>query len=172
MFLAFYWCIQYNLEYPTQNKNTSQFKFIIPSWSHYFQFIIFDLHQLFPAFICAYNIGSLVNCLLGVRIFNSVPVFFLFWGYNFILSAIVFFGSNFTSSSRFNGDSGGKLSSSKSRIKISGLFRTFTLFYELSESLLYWVVYIFKILTYSFGAVLITTFIVSLILFPQLHNLA
>ena len=37
----------------------------------------FDLY-VFPAFICANNIGKLVNSLFGVNIFNPVPSFFLF----------------------------------------------------------------------------------------------
>ena len=32
---------------------------------------LFNLHELFPAFICDNNIGSLVNSLFGVKIFNS-----------------------------------------------------------------------------------------------------
>ena len=47
-------------------------------------------------FTCAYNIGSLVNNFFGVKIFNPVPVFFLFRGFNFTLAAIVSSGSNFT----------------------------------------------------------------------------
>ena len=63
----------------------------------------FVLHELFPAFICANNFGSLVNSLFGVEIFNTVPVLFLFQGFNFILSAIVSSDSNFTSSLSSNG---------------------------------------------------------------------
>ena len=49
----------------------------------------FSLSELFPAFIFAYNIGSLVNSLFGVKILNPVPVFLLSRGFNFTLSAIV-----------------------------------------------------------------------------------
>ena len=33
----------------------------------------FNLYELFPAFICANNIGSLINNLFGVKILNSFP---------------------------------------------------------------------------------------------------
>ena len=56
----------------------------------------FNLFELFQAFVCANNIGSLVNGLFGVKTFNPVPAFFR--GINFTLSAIVSCGSNFTSS--------------------------------------------------------------------------
>ena len=52
--------------------------------------------QLFSAFICANNIGSVANNLFGVMIFNPVPVLFLFERFNFLFSAIVSSGSNFT----------------------------------------------------------------------------
>ena len=58
----------------------------------------FNLFELFLALICAKNIGSLVNSLFGVEIFNPVPVVFLFRGFSFTLSAIVSSGSNSTSS--------------------------------------------------------------------------
>ena len=35
----------------------------------------FNLNELFPVFIRANDIGSLVNSLLGVKILNHVPVF-------------------------------------------------------------------------------------------------
>ena len=54
---------------------------------------------MFPAFICAINIGSIVNNLLGVKFFNPVLVVFLFQGFNFTLSAIIFSGSSTSSSS-------------------------------------------------------------------------
>ena len=41
-----------------------------------------NLFELFPAFICGNNIGSLVNNLLGVKIFNPVHVVFLFRGHD------------------------------------------------------------------------------------------
>ena len=72
----------------------------------------FNLFELFSAFTCTNNIGSLVNNLFGDNIFNPVPSFFLFWGFNFALSAIVSFYSNFSSSSSSNGSIGGKSSSS------------------------------------------------------------
>ena len=31
---------------------------------------IFNLYELFPAFVCADNIGSLVNNLFGVKLFK------------------------------------------------------------------------------------------------------
>ena len=43
---------------------------------------------MFPAFICANNIESLVNNLFGGKVFNPVLVFFLSGGFNFTLSAI------------------------------------------------------------------------------------
>ena len=91
----------------------------------------FNRYALLTAFICANNIGRLVNNLFGVKIFNHVSV--IFRRFNFILSTIISSGSNFTSSS----PSSGKSSSSKSSVKLSGLSRTFTLFFEYSESLPY-----------------------------------
>ena len=37
--------------------------------------LFFSLIELFSALICAYNIGSMVNNLFGVNIFNPFPVF-------------------------------------------------------------------------------------------------
>ena len=34
-----------------------------------------NLYELFKAFICGNNIGSLVNSLFGVKTFNPVPSF-------------------------------------------------------------------------------------------------
>ena len=119
--------------------------------------LFFNLFELFPAFIFANNIGNLVNNSFGVNVFYPVPLILLFRGFNFILTAIVSSGSNFTSSS----PSSGKSSSSKSRAKHSGLFRTFSLFFESSESLSYWVIYMFKSLSYNLDSVLITTFLFS-----------
>ena len=65
--------------------------------------LFFNLYELFPAFICSNNIGSLVNKLLRVKVFNHILVIFIFWGFNFILSAIVSSCSNFTSSSKPRG---------------------------------------------------------------------
>ena len=48
----------------------------------------FNLYELFPVFIYANNIVSLVNSLFEVKIFNPVPVIF-FRGFNFTLSALV-----------------------------------------------------------------------------------
>ena len=53
----------------------------------------FNLCELSSAFICTNNIGSLVNNFFRVKIFNPVPVFFLFQWYNFTSSAIVSSGS-------------------------------------------------------------------------------
>ena len=39
-------------------------------WFHFFYFF-----ELFPAFICANDIGSLVNNSFGVEIFNPFPYF-------------------------------------------------------------------------------------------------
>ena len=118
----------------------------------------FNLYELFPAFICAINIESIVNNLLGVKFFNPVLVVFLFQGFNFTLSAIIFSGSS-TSSSSYVAISGKLVEiSGKSRFNISGSFRTFTFFFESSWRLLYWVVYTFKNLSYNLKAVLITTF--------------
>ena len=38
----------------------------------------FNLHELFPAFICANNTGSLINNLFGINIFNPAAIFFFF----------------------------------------------------------------------------------------------
>ena len=46
--------------------------------------LLFNLHELFPAFVYADNIGNLVNSLFGVNILNPVPVAFLFHGFNFV----------------------------------------------------------------------------------------
>ena len=35
----------------------------------------FSMYELFPAFICANNTGSVDNNLLGVKIFNPFPSF-------------------------------------------------------------------------------------------------
>ena len=35
----------------------------------------FNLYELFPAFICTNNAGSLVNNLFEVKIFNPAPSF-------------------------------------------------------------------------------------------------
>ena len=44
----------------------------------------FNLYELFPGFICANNIGSLVNRFFGVNIFNPALIFFfLYGGFNF-----------------------------------------------------------------------------------------
>ena len=79
------------------------------------------MYELFPTFICANNIGSLVNNLFGVKIFNPVPSFFYFRGFNFTLSAIVYYGSNFTSSSPSSSGNGGKSSSSSSSAKYKSI---------------------------------------------------
>ena len=55
----------------------------------------FNLHELFSAD----NIGSILNNLFVFKMFNLVPVAFIFRGFNFFLPAIVSFGSNSTSSS-------------------------------------------------------------------------
>ena len=75
--------------------------------------------------------------MFGVKIFNPVPVFFLFWGFNFTLSAIVSFDSDsdVTSWSPSIGGGVGKSSAAKSRVKFSGLFRTFIFFFWSSERL-------------------------------------
>ena len=44
---------------------------------------------MFPAFICANNIGSLLKNLFGVKIFIPVPFLFISQGFNCTLSAIV-----------------------------------------------------------------------------------
>ena len=49
----------------------------------------FRLYVLFPTFICANDTRSLVNSLFGVKILIPVPIFFIFQGINFALSAIV-----------------------------------------------------------------------------------
>ena len=47
-------------------------KYIVYVWFHFFNF-----YELFPAFICDNSIGSLVNILFEVKIFNPISVFFL-----------------------------------------------------------------------------------------------
>ena len=73
----------------------------------------FNLHELFPAFICAYNVESLVNSFFGLNIFNPVPSLFLFWGFHSTLWAIFYSESNFTSSPPPSAGIGGKSPSSK-----------------------------------------------------------
>ena len=63
---------------------------------------------MFRGFICANDIGNLLNNLVGVKIFNPVPVIFLFSGFNVTLSAVVSSGSIYTFSSSFSGGIGGK----------------------------------------------------------------
>ena len=42
--------------------------------------LVFTLYELFPAFICSNNIGSLVNRLFDIKTFNPAPaLLFLFW---------------------------------------------------------------------------------------------
>ena len=53
----------------------------------------FNLHEFFPDFICGNNIGSLVIKLFGIKIFNPVP-FFISWGFDFTLSAIISYDGN------------------------------------------------------------------------------
>ena len=60
---------------------------------------------------------------------NPVPTIFIFQGFNFNLLAIVSSGSKFASLSSFSGGIGGKSSSPKSRQSLSGLFRTFIVFF-------------------------------------------
>ena len=36
---------------------------------------LFSLHELFPAFVCAYNTGNLVKSSSGVNTFNPFPSF-------------------------------------------------------------------------------------------------
>ena len=84
------------------------------------------MYELFPAFICANTIGSLVSKLLGVNIFNLVSPIFFFRGFNISPSAIVSSGSSFTSLSP---SSGAKSSSVKPRVKFLGLIRTFIVFF-------------------------------------------
>ena len=64
---------------------------------------------MFPAFFCTNNIGSLINNLFGVKIFNPVSV--IFQRFNFTLSGIVSSGSNFISSSSPSGGGIGSESS-------------------------------------------------------------
>ena len=72
---------------------------------------------MFPAFICVYNMGSLVNSLFGVKIFNPFPSFTSsspsscgisgksssspFYLLDFVLSAIVSSGCDLVFSSSF-----------------------------------------------------------------------
>ena len=75
----------------------------------------FSLFELFPAFICANNIWSLVNNLFGVKLFNNVSVFFLVRGFNLTLSlTIVSSGSNFSSTSSLFSFSSSSSTKSKS----------------------------------------------------------
>ena len=79
------------------------------------------------AFTCANNVESLVNNLFGVKIFNPVPTIFLFWGFNFALSAIVSSGSKLAIS--LSHSSGGMLDKSS--------LPAFTLSEKVSHFLLY-----------------------------------
>ena len=49
---------------------------------------LWNCYKIFVAFLCANIIGSLLNSLFGVNIFNPVLVVFLFQGFNFIRPAI------------------------------------------------------------------------------------
>ena len=113
----------------------------------------FNLYELLSAFAWANNNESLVNNLFGVKIFNNVPVFFLFGGFNFTLSAKVSPGSDFTSSSPSSAGSDGKSSSSSSKYKsigkISGISWTFIFFFLAFVNLSFWVSYIFRSLFYN-----------------------
>ena len=115
--------------------------------------LFFNLYEVLPAFTWANNNESLVNNLYGVKIFNPVPVFFLFGGFNFTLSAKVSSGSDFTSSSPSSAGSDGKSSSSSSKYKsigkISGISWTFIFFFLAFVNLSFWVSYIFRSLFYN-----------------------
>ena len=81
----------------------------------------FNLHELLPAFIRANNIGSLVNSLFEVNIFNPFHVIFfknliLLFQQQFLPS------SNFTFSSSSNGGIYVKSSSSPCKYKSTGRF--------------------------------------------------
>ena len=80
------------------------------------------MHELFLAIICANNIGSLVNNLFGVKIFNPFPSFSIFQKFVFTLSAIVSSGSNVTYSSRSSGGIGDKSFEYNSIDKFSDTF--------------------------------------------------
>ena len=96
----------------------------------------FNVHEFFVAFFCANIIGSLVNSLFAVNIFNPVLVsclLVLFHKFNFIRPAIV----SSCSSSPSSAGIGGKPSSIELILNILGLFRTVIIFFESSGSLLY-----------------------------------
>ena len=97
----------------------------------------FNSYELFPAFICSNNVRNLVNNLFGIKAFNPVSVFFFFGGFDFTLPAIVSSGPSFTSLPTSSDGIVGKSSSSKSKVKFSGLFRTFIFFFLSSEGLSY-----------------------------------
>ena len=97
--------------YNDLTKLLQTFLVILLCWYKRYSFCLvsfFNLYELFPAFICTNNIGSLFN-LCAIKFFNTAPSLFLFWGFNFTLSEIVSSGSSSPSV-------GGKLSSVKPRV--------------------------------------------------------
>ena len=116
-----------------------------------------NLYELFPAFICANNIGILVNNMFGVKIFNHVPVFF-FKDFNslleqwFLLDLILLLYHILVVALVVND------LKQHQELSFLGLFKTFILFFWSFESLSYWFVCIFKSLSYNLEAVLIGTF--------------
>ena len=117
----------------------------------------FNLHELFSASICADNIEGLLNNLFRFKMFYLVPVAFLF------LSAIVFFGSNSTSSSPSNASISGKSSSSKCKLvgQFSDAYWIFMLFFWAFVSVSFWTLYIFRSFLDNSISLLSTTFLFS-----------
>ena len=81
-------------------------------------FHFFNLYKLFPDFICTNNIGSQVKKIFGVKNCKPVLVIFLFRGFGFTLSELVFSGSNVTSSSASSSGIGSKSSSPKKELSL------------------------------------------------------
>ena len=126
----------------------------------WFDFVLFDLICLncFQV-LCAKNVETLVNSLCRFNIYNPVSWFFLFQGFNFILSVIVSFGSYLKSSSSSSIHSQSSSSKYKSRANFSGLFWTFIFYFRTFINLSYWVVYTFRSLSYNPEAAASTTFL-------------
>ena len=76
---------------------------ILLCWCKRYIIWVFNLHELFLPFSCANNIGSLLNNLFGVKVFNPAASFFLSREFNFNILATVSSGSNFTSSPSSSG---------------------------------------------------------------------
>ena len=117
----------------------------------------FNLYELFPTFICANNIGSLVNNLCGIGflilflLFFFFDVLILFFQQLFLLALILLFQHLLVVNDL----------QQNQELIFQVYLHKFILFFLSSESLSYWVIYMVKRLSYNLEAVLITTFLFS-----------